>query len=241
MIPASMRTSTTPAARAGRGARRRQETRARLVGAARTLMAKKGIDATSIQEITDTADVGFGSFYNHFPSKEAIADAVLEHAIESFGAAADHVRDLVEDPAEVVAASTRHAVRRAAADQGWGWFLIRTGLQRADALHHGLGRRLARDIQVGVDAGRFAVDDHPAATLAAAGTVLAICAARLHGTIGADAPERAATLLLRLLGVTPAEARRIARRPLPTITLPEPLTPKPAPPARPAKRRGALS
>jgi len=239
-----MQPSRKPAPRRttdGRGARRRQETRARLVGAARALMAKKGIDATSIQEITDTADVGFGSFYNHFASKEAIADAVLEHALETFGAAADHIRDVVDDPAEVLAASTRHAVQRAAADEAWGWFLIRTGLQRSDALHQGLGRRLARDIRVGVDAGRFHVDDLPAATLAAAGTVLAICAARLHGTIGADAPERAATLVLRLLGVAPVEARRLARRPLPEIVLPEPLTHTPAPRVRPTKRRGALA
>ena len=46
---------------AGRGARRRLETRARLVRAARELMARKGVGATSIQEITEAADVGFGS------------------------------------------------------------------------------------------------------------------------------------------------------------------------------------
>src|SRR6516162_7651027 len=135
-----------------RAARRRQETRARLVGAARQLMARKGVDATSIQEITDTADVGFGSFYNHFASKEAIADAVMDDALESFGAAADRIADVVRDPAEVLAASVRHAVHRAAADDAWGWFLVRTGLTRGDALQRGLGQRLARDIRIGVDA-----------------------------------------------------------------------------------------
>src|SRR4030095_6692086 len=61
---------------AGRVARRRLETRARLVRAARELMARKGVGATSIQEITEAADVGFGSFYNHFDSKETIPPAV---------------------------------------------------------------------------------------------------------------------------------------------------------------------
>src|SRR5438093_13461451 len=106
---------------ADRGARRRLETRARLVRAARELMARKGIGSTSIQEITDTADVGFGSFYNHFDSKEAIAAAVMEEAIESFGAAADRLADTIEDPAEVPAASVRHAVLRAASDEAWAW------------------------------------------------------------------------------------------------------------------------
>jgi hypothetical protein len=134
----------------------------------------------------------------------------------------------------VLAASVRHAVQRAGADEAWGWFLIRTGLQRADALHRGLGQRLARDIAVGVEAGRFKVDDVPATMLAAAGAILAVCAARLHGGIGADAPERAATMVLRLLGVSAPDARRLAQRPLPAIVPPEPLTPKPA-----SARRGA--
>src|SRR5258708_40268211 len=98
--------SATPAA--ARGARRRAETRTKLVQAARAVMARKGTDATAIQEITDAADVGFGSFYNHFPSKEAIIDAVIEDSLETFGDALDHIADTVSDPAEVFAASTRH-------------------------------------------------------------------------------------------------------------------------------------
>ena len=33
---------------------------------ARTLFARQGVENTRINEITDEADVGFGSFYNHF-------------------------------------------------------------------------------------------------------------------------------------------------------------------------------
>src|SRR5262249_51252865 len=157
------------------------------------LMARKGIGATSIQEITETADVGFGSFYNHFVSKEAIADAVMNEAVESFGAAADRLADRIEDPAEVVASSVRHAVARAAADQAWGWFLVRTALARAGGLHRGLGRRLARDIRIALNARRFRLDDPLAGSLAAGGAILGLIAGRLHGELGDDAPERAAT------------------------------------------------
>src|SRR5690349_18112328 len=55
-----------------RGARRRRETRSRLLMAALKLMAEKGMEGVAINEITETGDVGFGSFYNHFESKEAI-------------------------------------------------------------------------------------------------------------------------------------------------------------------------
>jgi AcrR family transcriptional regulator len=190
--------------------------------AARDLMARKGIGATSIQEITDAADVGFGSFYNHFDSKDAIADAVMEETVESFGDAADQLAELIEDPAEVVAASIRHTVARAAADEAWGWFLIRTALARGGGLGRGLGSRMARDIRIGARARRFRMDDPVAATVAAGGAVLAIIAGKLHGDIGADAPERAAAIVLRLLGLGGREADRIANRPLPPIGRPSP-------------------
>ena len=80
----------------GRGERRRQETRAKLVRAAHQLMAEKGINATTIQEITDTADVGFGSFYNHFESKQAIVQAIIDETIESYGDALDHIAETVQ-------------------------------------------------------------------------------------------------------------------------------------------------
>jgi len=35
-------------------------------------MAERGMEGVAINEITEAADVGFGSFYNHFESKEAI-------------------------------------------------------------------------------------------------------------------------------------------------------------------------
>jgi AcrR family transcriptional regulator len=201
----------------GRGARRREETRSKLVRAAREVMGRNGVGATTIQAITDAADVGFGSFYNHFASKEDIVAAVMDEAVESFGAAADQLADRIADPAEVLAASVRHAIRRAAADEAWGWFLVRTALARGRGVGRGLGPRLARDIRNGVESKRFAIDDPVAAVLAAGGAVLAVIAAQLHGDIGDDAAERAAAVVLRLLGISAAEAREIAHRRLPPI------------------------
>lgn len=221
-MPATPRSKIIAAPGLGRGARRRQETRARLLHAAREVMGRKGVGATSIQEITETADVGFGSFYNHFPSKEAIADALMEEAIEDFGAAADHIAERVDDAAEVLAASIRHAILRAGTDEAWGWFLVRTALTRTDGFKRGLGRRFTRDIQIGIDARRFTVADPIASTIAAAGVVLSFIASRLHGAIGKDAPERAATMVLTLLGLSEREAKQIAQRPLPPLAAPGP-------------------
>ena len=59
--------------------RRRERTRNALIGAARKFLSE-GRSAVSIQEITDAADVGFGSFYNHFQSKEQLFDEAVRSA-----------------------------------------------------------------------------------------------------------------------------------------------------------------
>src|SRR6188472_3448151 len=83
--------AVSPASPPDRRARRREHTRASLVQAARTLFARQGVDNTRINEITDAADVGFGSFYNHFESKEAIHAAVFTAVFNAFGDALDRL------------------------------------------------------------------------------------------------------------------------------------------------------
>src|SRR5579859_1853945 len=48
--------------------RRKARTRQALIDAAVRLIAEGRGDRASIQEITEEADIGFGSFYNHFES-----------------------------------------------------------------------------------------------------------------------------------------------------------------------------
>ena len=57
--------------------RRRARTRAALVSAALGFLVEGRTDV-AVQEITEAAGVGQGSFYNHFVSKEALYDAALE-------------------------------------------------------------------------------------------------------------------------------------------------------------------
>jgi AcrR family transcriptional regulator len=64
--------------------RRRARTRAQLLRAAERLLAAKGFHATKIADIAAAADVGTGTFYLHFPNKEALfADLVRETALRA--------------------------------------------------------------------------------------------------------------------------------------------------------------
>ncbi|MGF6651012.1 AcrR family transcriptional regulator [Paraburkholderia youngii] len=126
-----------------RGARRKRETRARLLDAALRLMAERGMEGVAINEITEAADVGFGSFYNHFESKEAIYATLVDNVFEEFANVLDRLAGGITDPAEVVAVSVRHTILRARHDPVWGRFLIREGFS-APALSRGLAQRLMR-------------------------------------------------------------------------------------------------
>jgi AcrR family transcriptional regulator len=64
--------------RAGRRERRRAETRERIFRAALELFAQRGFLETTVEDITEAADVGKGTFFNYFPTKE--------HVLATFGA-----------------------------------------------------------------------------------------------------------------------------------------------------------
>lgn len=57
---------------ADRRSRRQAEIRERLVRSALRLFAERGFTATTVEEITNLADVGKGTFFNYFPSKEHV-------------------------------------------------------------------------------------------------------------------------------------------------------------------------
>ena len=62
--------------------RRKAATRERLVRSASALFAKHGIYSTTVEDITEAADVGKGTFYEQFPSKTAIIRHLLHEGFE---------------------------------------------------------------------------------------------------------------------------------------------------------------
>jgi len=62
-------------------AEKREETRARLLDAAESVFAEKGIGSSSIEDITDRAGFSRGAFYSNFDTKDALVGALLERHI----------------------------------------------------------------------------------------------------------------------------------------------------------------
>src|ERR1700736_2951628 len=71
MFPLTVISAEEPAV-AGRRDRNKLRTRARLSGAALELFATQGYDATTIDQITEAADVSLRTFFRYFDSKEDV-------------------------------------------------------------------------------------------------------------------------------------------------------------------------
>lgn len=199
-----------------RRSRRREQTRERLINAARGLMAERGFTEVGIAEITAAADLGTGTFYNYFPSREHLLAAVAEDSMEKVGDALDRQVSGLADPAEAFAGSLRHLVRHALTDRVWGGFLVQMGAAHP-ALLRILGPRAQRDLLRGVETGRFSIEDLDLATTCTFGSLVAAIQLAMESEHRGEADQLFARAMLRMVGVPADEATEVAARELPEI------------------------
>ncbi|MFD3450734.1 TetR/AcrR family transcriptional regulator [Streptomyces sp. NPDC058691] len=207
-----------PASYRSRFERRRAATRQALVRAARKMLAESGDTSTSIRAIAERADVGFGSFYNHFTCKLDLFEAAVDETLEEYAQAIDEGLRGLDDPAERLAGAVRLSARVAESHPEIMRILCHSALGRTYSCH-GLAPRAKRDMEQGMASGRFTVIDPVIALMALNGSMLALLELWVsRPETETDKDQAAGTLaamLLHMLGVPPDEARDLTRRPLP--------------------------
>ncbi len=75
----------------GRRNRRKAETKERLFESAVHLLSEREFDAVTVEDITEAADVGKGTFFNYFDNKEAVVGYFFEYKIARLSEAARQV------------------------------------------------------------------------------------------------------------------------------------------------------
>ena len=93
-----------------RGERRRRRNRQALIEAGYQVMAQKGIDAATMSEITELADVGAGTVYNYFASKDELAMCIMEQVMDRLSQRIEAVTNNFTDPAQVYAFGIRNVM-----------------------------------------------------------------------------------------------------------------------------------
>lgn len=197
--------------------RRKQRTRAALIQAAQAFIAAGKLNVP-VLEITQAADVGMGSFYNHFDSKDELFEAAVADVLDTHGALMDEVTASLDDPAEKFARSFRLTGRLFRHRPEESQVLLANGLKLVSS-DRGLAPRALRDITEAAEAGRFLVDD-PKLALAVAGGALMGLGQLLQEEPSRDdavAADQVTEDVLRLFGVPAEEAHEICQRPLPDI------------------------
>jgi AcrR family transcriptional regulator len=93
--------------------RKKLQTRERIYRAALNLFAERGLAATTVDQITEVADVAKGTFFNYFRSKEQVFGYFIELQLGKVGEALEEVRK-----GKPVGAVLRKAFRRLAGEVG---------------------------------------------------------------------------------------------------------------------------
>ena len=88
-----------------RSDRRKRRNRQALIEAGHQIMAEKGIDAATMSEISELADVGAGTVYNYFASKDELAMCVMEQVMDRLSQRIE----AVTDSSPILRRSTRSA------------------------------------------------------------------------------------------------------------------------------------
>lgn len=167
------------------------------------------MEALRVSDVTQRADVAFGTFYNQFKTKDDIVEAVVAETIVGL---AQSVEESAEfgDPAEALVASTRAIVRIAYDDPPLARLLVR--LEQAESRFERIirpqaGALLAR----GVTEGRFVIDDLETTLTMSIAAAFEVIRGILDGRLGDRADFACAEMLLRMAGVTPPHAARYVR------------------------------
>jgi len=108
-------------AKPNRQARRKEMTRRKLLTAAMEVFNEKGINDTTVNDITELADVAYGTFYNYFTSIEELAPQVIRLKVH------DHLEQLKnklkghENIVVIVAISVRELAKKVMSDKTMHW------------------------------------------------------------------------------------------------------------------------
>ena len=186
--------------------------RAALVTACGDLLVDKPIDAVTINNIVEKAGVAKGSFYNHFPDKEALAAAVSEAILNEVETAIREGNENVTDPAYRIVRGMCSYVQLAVSDPRRAIIMAR-GFQSVFAGEHPLDRTARVDIADGIKSGRLEQRCEDAGLIQVMGAVfftnLKILEQGLSAGEAIELCTKVFTLVLCGFGLQEEEARRI--------------------------------
>jgi AcrR family transcriptional regulator len=195
--------------------RRRLATRAKLLDAGFEVLGSQS--HATVKDITDQADVGLGTFYNHFDSREELLSSLEEEVRRRVVEPVENATQHLDDPADLMACRLRLMLIRLRDETAVGRFVASVE-NSGELLRRVTAPRTARILAAGVAAERFTVHE-PLASMAVIGGGFR-AHLRLSQSLGLDDANDVAFVatILQSLGLGSVEALDLASRPLPPLT-----------------------
>ena len=201
---------------AARGASRLSLTRAGGLVSGREFCGRAGGPSTRVEDICESAAIARGTFYNYFPTFDALQAALFDELSNKFDDAVHQVFEQLEGPDERTAAAIRFYLTHMVEDHEWGWGMVNTGMGLG-FFHASVSDRVLETIQDGIDAGEFTIGTAEAGRDILLGSGLAAAVTLLGGTTSERHIELVAVAVLQALGTPERRAHELARAPLPSL------------------------
>ncbi|MEM7098559.1 MAG: TetR/AcrR family transcriptional regulator [Pseudomonadota bacterium] len=189
------------------GQNKRARTRNLLIDTAIDVFSDKGIEAASVQEITMIAGLANGTFYNHFKDKEELAGSVSRAIVlEIAKRLAEQMQGLDRGVTRVTVASWAF-LRIAVANGNWARVLAYQ-FQRRPVTNTIVFQYMRADLELAAKQSKLdiEVDDFLLEQLAS--LMMAALHRQLEQGEQSAVMHRVCESMLRLLGLTPAQAKR---------------------------------
>lgn len=201
-----------------RGERKKLLTRENLLVAIQELLLERNLEEITVNDITERADIGLGTFYNYFKSKKEVIDGLFQLALDYYHKELNQITDTLEDPAEILAASIVFTIQRISETSQLGWLLFDAGLAQ-DVFRQSIYQRAYKDFQLAIEMDRFAMDNVGLNLIMLEGSVMAVAEAIYRKTLPKKSVYEVAEICLRQLGLEAKEAKRIAAKRYPKVAM----------------------
>ncbi len=204
--------------RTGRRERRKLATREALLDATRELLSQRSMDALSVDEIVERADVARGTFYNYFPDKDALERELTSRTRARIEDEIARVNEAVKDPVKRIARAFCSVLRWGITSHQDAAAMMRLFPHATDPAAP-INSGVRRDAADGMSQGRIVA----AAEEVVVPYVMGLFVAGVNRVLDLPAegvPEFAlglGTMLVHGLGVKRLEADRIAREAVESI------------------------
>ncbi|MFJ9173684.1 TetR/AcrR family transcriptional regulator [Streptomyces sp. NPDC102360] len=213
--PSSPPPTRPPETDGGRGARKRAETRLRLIRAAFELLGRPEGRHTQIEDVIRHTGVARGTFYNYFDSRDDLLDVMayeLNHGMDAAVARAP-------DPATRTSWALRLYIRKAQRNPQWGWAMVNVAANGRQAFGHDTFRNATETLQDGIADGLLRISSLEAALDLVTGAGLQAIHSVCRGEAGPSHAEDVTQAVLLGLGLHRSRVLRLLGSPLPALPI----------------------